>query len=117
TSQLDRPMAKLDEIMVRSALGSMPDDYNYDWNRLTQPNHKEEAEARKIEAETDVILLDAGVVGRSQVMRRLESDEVYQYEEGVIDKIEQSEDLSLGPVDRPSGGSGDDVDGDERFTL
>jgi len=117
TSQLDRPMAKLDEIMVRSALGNMPDDYNYDWNRLTQPNHKEEAEARKIEAETDVILLDAGVVGRSQVMRRLESDEVYQYEEGVIDKIEQSEDLSLGPVDRPSGGSGDDEDGDERFTL
>src|SRR5690625_176339 len=111
TSQLDRPMARLDEIMVRSALGDMPDDYNYEWNRLTQPNRKEEAEARKIEAETDIILLDAGVVGRSHVMRRLEADEVYQYEEGVIDKIEQSEDLSLGAVERPEG------DDDEAFTF
>jgi len=101
TSQLDRPMRVLDAIMVRSALGTMPEDYNYDWNRLTQPNHKEEAEARKIEAETDTILLDAGVVGRAQVMRRLEADEVYQYEEGVIERIEQTEDLSLGPVEQP----------------
>src|SRR5690625_981237 len=49
TSQLARPMSMLDEIMVRSALGTMPDDYAYEWNRLTQPNRKEEAEARKIE--------------------------------------------------------------------
>lgn len=116
TSQLDRPMSVLDAIMVRSALGNMPDDYNYDWNRLTQPNHKEEAEARKIEAETDVILLDAGVVGRAQVMRRLEADEVYQYEEGVIEKIEQTEDLTLAAVDRPDDRT-EDEDGDERFTL
>ncbi|KDC23897.1 phage-associated protein, HI1409 family [Bordetella bronchiseptica F4563] len=102
-SQMDRPMAQLDAILVRSALGAMPDDYNYDWNRLYQPNRKEQAEAQKIEAETDVILLDAGVVGRSQIMRRLEADEVYQYDDGVIDKIEASEDLSLGAADRPEG--------------
>lgn len=112
TTQLDRPMATLDAIMVRSALGTMPTDYNYDWNRLTQPNRKEDAEAKKTEAETDVILLDAGVVGRSQVMRRLEADEVYQYEDGVIDKIEGSEDLSLGSVEKPKDGG----DG-EQFTL
>ena len=110
TSQLDRPMAMLDAIMVRSALGNMPDDYNYDWNRLTQPNRKEEAEAAKTEAEADVILLDAGVVGRAQVMRRLEADEVYQYQDGVIDQIEASEDLSLGPVERPV----DEDEDDER---
>jgi len=110
TSQLDRPMAMLDAIMVRSAVGSMPADYNYDWNRLTQPNRKEEAEAKKIEAETDVILLDAGVVGRAQVMRRLEADEVYQYQDGVIDQIEASEDLSLGSVERPV----DEDEDDER---
>ncbi|WP_368647733.1 DUF1073 domain-containing protein [Castellaniella ginsengisoli] len=108
TSQLDRPMAMLDAIMVRSALGNMPADYNYDWNRLAQPNRKDEAEARKIEAETDVILLDAGAVGRAQVMRRLEADEVYQYQDGVIDGIEASEDLSLGPVEKPEGEGDDD---------
>ncbi|MFT0547483.1 DUF1073 domain-containing protein [Allopusillimonas ginsengisoli] len=108
TSRIDRPMARLDAIMVRSALGTMPEDYNYDWNRLFQPNRKEEAEAAKTEAETDVILLDAGVVGRGQVMRRLQSDEVYQYDDEMIERIEQTEDLSLGPVDKPEGENNDD---------
>lgn len=103
-SQLDRPMAKLDAILVRSAVGSMPADYNYNWNRLTQPNRKEEAEAQKTEAETDQIYLDAGVTGRAQVMRKLEAQEVYQYQEGEIEKIEASEDLSLGPVEKPKDG-------------
>jgi hypothetical protein len=42
-------------------------------------------------------------VGRAQVMRRLEGQEVYQYQDGEIEKIEASEDLSLGPVDKPAG--------------
>lgn len=104
TSQLDRPMAMLDAIVVRSAVGSMPDDYNYDWNRLTQPNRKEDADAKKIEAETNQIYLDMGVVGRSQVMRNLEADDQYQYQEGEIDKIEKTEDLTLGPVEPPKDG-------------
>jgi len=110
TSQLDKPMAKLDEIMVRSALGHMPDDYNYDWNRLTQPDRLQEAQANKVEAETDVILLDAGVIGRSQVMRRLQSEEVYQYDDEMIERIEETEDLSLGAVE-PVGGN------NEQFTF
>lgn len=104
-SKLDKPMAMLDAIMVRSATGTMPEDYNYDWNRLTQPDRLQDAQAKKIEAETDLILLDAGVIGRSQAMRRLEADEVYQYEEGVIDSIEADEDLSLGPMEMPKGES------------
>ena len=111
-SQLDPVMSQLDAILVRSALGTYNETYNYDWERLYQPNRKEQAEAQKIEAETDVILLDAGVIGRSQVMRRLEADEVYQFEEGVIDKIEASEDLSLGQVEKPVSNSDD-----ERFTF
>lgn len=111
TSQLDRPMAQLDAIVVRSALGDMPEDYNYEWNRLTQPNRKEEAEAKKIEAETDVILLDAGVIGRSHAMRRAETSEIYQYQDGVIEQIESGEDLTLGSV---SGSTGND---DDQFTF
>lgn len=107
-TQLGRPMAQLDAIMVRSALGTMPEDYNYDWNRLYQPNRKEEADAKKIEAETNLLYLDAGVIGRSHVMRKIESEELYQYEDGVIDRIEETEDLSLGPVDRPGSEDGDD---------
>lgn len=88
---LDPVMHCLDEVVVRSAVGSMPADYNYDWNRLYQPNRKEEAEARKIEAETALIYLDGGVIQKSQVMRNLESDELYHFPEGVIDEVEQAE--------------------------
>lgn len=88
---LDPVMSYLDQAMVRSAVGSMPADYNFDWNRLYQPNRKEEAEAAKIEAETAVIYLDANVVQRSQVMANLESSEQYHYEEGVIDALREVE--------------------------
>lgn len=88
---LDPVMHCLDEVVVRSAVGSMPADFNYDWNRLYQPNRKEEAEADKIEMETAVLALDAGVIQRSQVMRKLESAEKYHYPEGVIDKLEEAE--------------------------
>lgn len=88
---LDPAMSYLDQVMVRSAVGSMPADYNFDWNRLYQPNRKEEAEARKIEMETAVLGLDAGVIKQSQVMRNLEADEQYHYPQGVIDEIEEAE--------------------------
>lgn len=88
---LDPAIRCLDEVMVRSAVGTMPADYNYDWNRLYQPNRKEEAEARKIEAETASLYLDAGVIQRSQVMRNLEADELYHYPEGVIEALEEAE--------------------------
>jgi len=44
-------------------------------------------------------------------MRRLEASEAYQYQEGVIEQIEQTEELSLGAVERPEG------EDDEAFTF
>lgn len=90
-TQLDPSMSWLDQVLVRSAVGSMPPDYNYDWNRLYQPNRKENAEAEKIEAETAVILLDANIIQRSQVMSKLESSEQYHFEEGAIDALREAE--------------------------
>lgn len=94
-SQLDPAMNWLDQIMVRSAIGTMPADYNWDWNRLYQPNRKEESEAAKVEAETDVLLLDAGVIQRSQIQRRLQSAEIYQFNDKQIEALEQLEDPNL----------------------
>lgn len=103
-SKLDRPIAVIDQVMVRSALGYMPDDYNYDWRRLSQPNRKEEAEASRIEAERDVILLDAGVITRSQVMRRLESAEEYHFDENKVRALEEAEDLIIEEGDDSAAG-------------
>lgn len=90
-TQLDPSIAWLDQVMVRSALGSMPSDYNYDWNRLYQPNRKEDAEASKIEAETAIIYLDASVIQKSQVMTNLEASEQYHFDDGVIDEQREAE--------------------------
>jgi hypothetical protein len=88
---LDPAMHTLDQVLVRSAVGTMPADYNYDWERLYQPNRLELAQARKVEAETHVLNLEAGVIKQSQVMRAYESDEVYHYPEGAIEEMEEAE--------------------------
>ncbi|HEC73124.1 MAG TPA: DUF1073 domain-containing protein [Methylophaga aminisulfidivorans] len=100
-SQLDPPVNVLDQVLVRSALGNMPTDYNWEWNRLYQPNRKEEADASKIEAETDIMLLDAGVIQKSQVQRRLQSAEAYQFNDGQIEELEGLEDANLFDRDEP----------------
>lgn len=88
---LDPVMHTLDQVLVRSAVGAMPADYNYDWERLYQPNRLELAQARKVEAETHVLNLEAGVIKQSQVMRAYEADEVYHYPEGAIEEMEEAE--------------------------
>lgn len=102
-SQLDPGINWLDQVMVRSALGNMPEDFNWDWNRLSQPNRKEESEASKVEVETDVLLLDAGVITKAQIMRRLQSAEMYQFDDAKILEMESLEDLTLfdAPMDDP----------------
>lgn len=90
-TQLDPAINPLDHVLVRSAVGKMPSDFNFDWNRLYQPNRKEEAEARKIEAETAIMYMDATVINRSQIMRNLESDELYHFDDGYIDSIAEAE--------------------------
>ena len=92
-SQLDHPMRTLDEVLVRSAVGNMPSDFNYDWRRLYQLNRKEEAEARRIEIETDVIALDAGLITRPMAMRRLQADETYHFDDAELDRLEKIEGL------------------------
>lgn len=88
---LDPVMHTLDQVLVRSAVGTMPADYNYDWERLYQPNRLELAQARKVEAETHALNLEAGVIKQSQVMRAYEADEVYHYPEGAIEEMEEAE--------------------------
>lgn len=94
-SQLEPPVNWLDQVVVRSALGDMPDDFNWVWDRLSQPSRKEEADASKTEAETDVMLLESGVVTKSQVQRRLQTNETYQFNDDKIEELESLEDTNL----------------------
>lgn len=94
-ANLDPPMHSLDQVLVRSALGFYPDDFNYDWNPLEQPNSKEIAETEKIRADRDLAYLDAGVIQISQVQRNLQSLETYQFNDENIKALEDAEDPLL----------------------
>lgn len=94
-TQLDPGMRQLDEVLVRSALGHWPDDYNYIWNPLAQLNEKEIAEARRITAEMDQTYLDLNVIQLSQVQRNLQSAETYQFADEDIEQLEADEDAGM----------------------
>lgn len=52
---------KLDEAIIRSALGSRPDEIFYTWAPLEQMSEKEQAEIGKMHAETANILMTTGL--------------------------------------------------------
>lgn len=95
TSKIARPLRIMDEVMVRSAVGNMPDDFDYIWNPLEQPNQIEIAQAEVLRAQKNQVYIDMGVIQRSQVMRELQSNEEYQFVEDEIDELEELEEGNL----------------------
>ncbi|MCC3658126.1 DUF1073 domain-containing protein, partial [Staphylococcus haemolyticus] len=54
-TQVDPGLRQLDEVLVRSALGYWPDDFNYVWNPLAQANELQIAKAAKTRADKDML--------------------------------------------------------------
>jgi len=82
-SALDKPLSCIDEVMVRSAIGNMPDDYDYIWNPLKTPNVMETSQAQLVNAQRDRIYLEDGIIGEQQIRQTLQSGEVYQFGDGL----------------------------------
>ena len=95
TSRVSPALRRFDEVFVRSVLGHMPEDYNYQWNPLYQLDSKEVAEAAKLEADTDFLYMQSGVVTGSQVMKKLQQNERYQFTEEQIREAEEAENVSF----------------------
>ncbi len=93
--KLIQPLRAIDEVMVRSALGFMPDDYSYEWNPLEQPDSVESAQAALLRSQKDSILLQEEVIQRSQVQRNLQASDEYQFDDAEIDKLESMEDATM----------------------
>ncbi len=106
--QVDPGLRYLDEVMVRSALGYWPDDYNYVWNPLAQPNEVQIAQAAYQRAQTDMLYLQEGVIRPSQIQRNLQSAEQYQFEDEDIEAQAESESEM---VERPDDTHTDPVTG------
>ena len=88
---LDPALRKLDEVLVRSATGGFPDDFNYEWKPLSTPSPMDLATANKTQADADMAYLDAGVITVSQVQRNLQAAEKYTFDEERIDELENIE--------------------------
>lgn len=90
-AKLDPALRKLDEILVRSAIGDFPKDFNYVWNPLTTPSENEIATANKTQADADIAYLEANIITVSQIQRNLQAKEKYQFDPKRIDELERLE--------------------------
>jgi len=118
-AELRPQLEYLYEVLVRSELGHMPEDFRFDFNPLWQLSETEQATVEKTRAERDQVYLNASVVTEALVARELKERGTYR---NMTDKdIELVEELSK-PMDEngevgktpgakpPEGGEGGDDD-------
>ena len=89
--QLSQPLQYFDQVMVRSALGNYPEDFDYVWNPLKQPNQVELAQAQLLQAQKNRIYLEDNVIMQSQVQKNLQANEEYQFDDKQIEESEKIE--------------------------
>lgn len=82
---------QIDEVMVRSVLGHMPDDLDFEFAPLAIPSDSEVADQRLADAQTDEIRLAQGVVKKSQIARKLMDQGLYGIDESDIAVLEKDE--------------------------
>jgi phage-related protein (TIGR01555 family) len=92
---LSLSMRQVDEVLVRSATGSFPIDYDYVWNPLEQLDGVQVAQAQLLTMQKHSLAVQSNFATRAQVMRNLQSNEEYQYEDGVIDELVELEEGNL----------------------
>ena len=118
-AELRPQLEYLYEVLVRSELGHMPEDFRFDFNPLWQLSETEQATVEKTRAERDQVYLNAGVVTEALVVWELKERGTYR--NMTDDDIELVEELSK-PMDEngevgktpgakpPEGGEGGDDD-------
>lgn len=71
-------LERLDQVLVRSALGNYPEEYAFEFESLWQQSDSEVAATQYARAQRDQIYLNAGVVGPETVARDLKETHTYQ---------------------------------------
>lgn len=105
----------LDEILIRSALGRMPDDYRYELGSLWQMSDKEKSEIEKNRAERDAKYLDMGVISEGVIAADLK--EAGTYKNLTDEDVELAYELAekVDDEDPPDPENPDDKDPDEKL--
>ena len=95
-AELRPQLEYLYEVLVRSELGHMPEDFRFDFNPLWQLSETEQATVEKTRAERDQVYLNACVVTEALVARELKERGTYR--NMTDDDIDLVEELSK-PMD------------------
>lgn len=95
-AELRPQLEYLYEVLVRSELGHMPDDFRFDFNPLWQLSEKDQADVEKARAERDEKYINLGVVSETLVAKELKERGTYR--NMTDDDIELVEELSK-PMD------------------
>lgn len=77
-AELRAQLERLDEVLVRSALGTMPKDFRFDFNTLWQVSETEQAAIEKTRADRDQIYLSAGVITEGLAAKELKERGTYR---------------------------------------
>lgn len=85
-------MMTLYQVLVRSALGSMPEHFTIKFNPLWQMSDKEQADIEKTRADRDKVYVDMGAIPVSVVTRTLQEKRTYSgLEQEDVDLVEKLE--------------------------
>ena len=81
--------------VMLSELGDVDEDITFEFQPLEEMNEKELAEIEKIEAETDTLLLDGGVLSPIEVRQRIAAEVDSPYQNIDVDDIPEHPDMAL----------------------
>ncbi|RTQ01289.1 DUF1073 domain-containing protein [Enterobacter sp. WCHEn045836] len=82
---------QIDEVLIRSTLGEMPDDTDYEFNPLDIPTDTEVKDRNLAEAQTDDLRLQQKVVPRSAIVRKLKESGQYVIDDKFLKRVEEDE--------------------------
>lgn len=103
-------LEKLDQVLVRSALGDYPEDCEWVWNPLYQESGAEKAQQELAYAQSEDMRIQQGVLKPSQVALRLKSQGHYAIEDADIEQMQADEQAEANGEFDPYGGYEDPSD-------
>lgn len=117
--QMRLDLEALDQVLIRSALGTYPDEIEFEWNPLAQKSGVEQAQEDLADAQADSLHIENRVIRPSHAMRRAQAKGTYAITDQQIaaqEKIEKDQDNGIGDdgeglpgfsLDEPDGGKQD----------
>lgn len=116
-AELRPQLEYLYEVLVRSELGHMPDDFRFDFNPLWQLSEKDQADVEKARAERDEKYINLGVVSETLVAKELKergtyrnmTDEDIELVEELSKPMDENGEVGAVPGAKPKEGTEDET--------